>query len=151
MEHAGRPGAGRFQWSAGGWFGGQLGATIWLLLMGVVMMDRSSVVAGAAVVALGLVVNGFGVWLWRGRASREPYPAIQMLIAAAGVAALVATLLARAVGDDSAPPLALLLIFPALMGLFHLQEQASRKPSGSSAPDGGGPDSERGGASDRTG
>ncbi|MBW2313756.1 MAG: hypothetical protein JRH10_06160 [Deltaproteobacteria bacterium] len=132
MEIQAKPGPGRFQWSTGGWFGAQLGATLWLLLLGGLMLGqgRSS---GGVVLALGLLVNGLGVYLWSARGTREPYPAIQLFLGACSVVALASVLLASAsnpsTGASSAPSLPTLLVYPALMGVFHLQETASRKSS----------------------
>ena len=132
MEIQAKPGPGRFQWSAGGWFGAQIGATLWLLLLGGLMLGqgRSS---GGVVLALGLLMNGLGVYLWSARGTREPYPAIQLFLGACSVVALASVLLASAsnpsTGGSSAPSLPTLLVYPALMGVFHLQETASRKSS----------------------
>ena len=132
MEIQAKPGPGRFQWSAGGWFGAQIGATLWLLVLGGLMLGqgRSS---GGVVLALGLLMNGLGVYLWSARGTREPYPAIQLFLGACSVVALASVLLASAsnpsTGASSAPSLPTLLVYPALMGVFHLQETASRKSS----------------------
>jgi len=130
MEYQGKPGPGRFQWNVGGWFGAQVGATVWMLLLGGLMMGQGRA-SGAVVIALFLLVNGFGLYLWRGRHEREPYPAIQLLLGACTVTAVVSVLLASASNPSSdashAPSLPTLLIYPALMGLFHLQEQSARK------------------------
>ncbi|HKJ23596.1 MAG TPA: hypothetical protein VKB65_02150 [Myxococcota bacterium] len=133
MELQGKPGPGRFQWSRGGWFGAQIGATVWLLLLGVLMLDRGRS-SGAVVLALGLAVNGLGVWLWRARHEREPYPSIQILLGACAVAAVASVLLASTADLEGGftPSLPTLLVYPGLMAIFHLQEQAARKASGSS-------------------
>jgi hypothetical protein len=132
METQAKPGPGRFQWSRGGWFGAQVGATAWLILLGGMMLAQGRT-SGAVVLALGLFVNGLGFYLWHARASWEPYPAVQLLLGTCAVVALVSVLLASAstapAGDSSAPSLPTLLVYPALMAVFHLQEQSSRKSS----------------------
>jgi len=133
MEYQGKPGPGRFQWSRGGWFGGQLGATLWLLLLGGILLVHGRM-AGAVVLALGLAINGFGFYLWQARHRWEPYPAIQVFIGACALVAVVSILLASASNPsaeatDPIPSLPTLLIYPALMAVFHLQERSARKPS----------------------
>ena len=100
MEYQGRPGPGRFQWNRGGWFGAQLGATAWLLLLGAMMMAQGRT-SGAVVLAVGLAVNGLGLYLWNARNEREPYPAIQLLLGACAVAAVVSVLVASASNPSS--------------------------------------------------
>ena len=81
--------------------------------------------------AFGLGANAFGTWLWSRRETLAPYPAIQMLLAACGVAALL-TVLAL---SGTAPELGrgerlspwILLLFPGLMVTFHLRERAARR------------------------
>jgi len=130
MEYQGKPGPGRFQWNRGGWFGGQLGATLWLLLLGGILLAHGRT-AGGVVLALGLAINGFGFYLWRARHRFEPYPAIQVFIGGCALVAVVSILLASAAAEASEPipSLATLLIYPALMAIFHLQERSARKSS----------------------
>ena len=142
-EDQGKPGPGRFQWSRGAWFGAQVGATIWLVLLGVLMLAQGRI-SGALVLALGLAANGFGVWLWRERQTREPYPSIQIFLAAVAVIALVSVLVAGASDRSAAagatsftPSLPVLLVYPALMAILHFQERqerSARDSDGSEAP-----------------
>lgn len=130
MELQGKRGAGAFQWNRGGWFGSQIGATLWLVLLGGVFLVQSRPV-GALLVLCGVVPNLLGFALWRRRHSVSPYPAIQILIAVCGVGALVGMLALRIVGLDESesgmPSLWFLLMYPGLMLMFHLQEQAARR------------------------
>ncbi|MCP3985209.1 MAG: hypothetical protein GY723_12540 [bacterium] len=130
MEHQGRRGLGAFQWNRGGWFGSQLGATLWLILLGGLLLAQSRPVGGL-VVLCGLIPNLIGLALWRRRSSVSPYPAIQILIAVCGLGALVAMLGLRLFSlSQSSSELSsvwFLLIYPALMLAFHLQEQAARR------------------------
>lgn len=52
------------QWNAG-WFGLQLGGTLWLLIMALVLVGRSS--TAATVFGCFLIPNLFGTWLWFSR------------------------------------------------------------------------------------
>ncbi|MCP5055669.1 MAG: hypothetical protein GY937_02970 [bacterium] len=130
MELQGKRGAGAFQWNRGGWFGSQVGATLWLVLLGGVLLVQSQPVGGL-VVLCGVVPNLIGLALWRRRQSISPYAAIQILIAVCGCGALVAMVGIRVI----APPQVasetswvwFLLMYPGLMLMFHLQERAARK------------------------
>jgi len=123
--------SGRFQWNRGGWFGGQVGATLWLILLGglLVATDR---VGGWAVLSLGLLPNVVGCLMWRRRQRLSPYRALQELIALAGLCALVSMLILMR-SDVSLPSLQLpsslwfLLIYPGMMLVFHVQERAARR------------------------
>jgi hypothetical protein len=124
-------GTGRFHWNRGGWFGGQVGATLWLVLLGCLLMAQGRKV-GAVVLVLGLVPNFVGLALWRHRHRLSPYPALQLLIATAGISALVSmVVLWRLTGPVSSLQLPsslwFLLLYPGLMLVFHLQERAARK------------------------
>jgi len=104
-----------------------------MMLLGAMLLAQGRM-AGGGVLALALLPNGLGIYLWRSRREWEPYPAIQTLIGACALAAVVSVLLARASSPptdaaDPVPSLATLLIYPALMALFHLQERSARKPS----------------------
>ncbi|AGA28467.1 hypothetical protein [Singulisphaera acidiphila] len=83
------PGPGCFQWNRGGWFGGQLGSTVWMLVGGVVLVPYALDVA-CVWLACFAVANAIGAWLWRGRDRLPPYPALQALLATCGVSSLVA-------------------------------------------------------------
>lgn len=130
MELQGKRGAGAFQWNRGGWFGSQIGATLWLVLLGGVLLVQSRPVGGFLVVC-GVMPNLIGLALWRRRQSISPYPAIQILVAVCGFGALAAMLGLRVVGlaqpSSEMPSLWFLLMYPGLMLGFHLQEQAARR------------------------
>ena len=130
VELQGKAGTGAFQWNRGGWFGSQLGATLWLVLLGSVLLAQSRWVGGL-VVLFGLIPNLVGLLIWRRRHSVSPYPAIQALLAVCGLAALCAMLSIRAAGIAASsldlPSLWFLLMYPGLMLAFHLQERSARR------------------------
>jgi hypothetical protein len=132
MDRRAERAGGAFQWSRGGWFGGQLGATLWLVLLGVALLARSQPV-GIVLVVLGLVPNAVGLALWRRRDTLPPYPAVQILLAVCGVSAGLALLgvaLAGLPPSSAGPPSAwLLLMYPGLMAFLHLRERAARRAS----------------------
>jgi hypothetical protein len=84
-------GDGRFQWSTGGWFGGQLGGTSWLLVGAAVLSGPAPEVALVWLVCF-TVANVIGYALWARRDRLRPYPAIQSLMAVCGVCGVVAIL-----------------------------------------------------------
>lgn len=69
-------------WNAGGWFGGQIGATVWMLVAGVLTAFRHWP-AGLLVVALFAIPNALGWYFWRSR-RLSCYASSQWLIAVAG-------------------------------------------------------------------
>jgi hypothetical protein len=126
-----KDGTRRFQWNRGGCFGSQVGASLWLVLLGCLIMAQGRMV-GAAVLLFGLVPNLVGVALWRNRHRLSPYPALQLLVATAGISALVSLLILW--GSDGPvhslklpSSLWFLLVYPGVMLAFHLQERAARK------------------------
>jgi hypothetical protein len=144
-----RPGPGRFQWNTGGWFGGQIGCTAWLLAGAVVTAAQAPWVAALWVLCWALA-NSVGTVLWLRRDRVAPYPAVQGLLASCAAAGLLAVVILHASGLDDVrlgvqwrdgalglvnPPggtlrpvyAALLLGVPAMMGWFAIMEWASRR------------------------
>jgi len=131
MQDSNKRGPGQFQWNRGGWFGGQIGGTLWLILLGCALLSQGHLV-GAVALAFGLLSNVLGLLLWRRRRTLSPYPAIQILVGFCGLSGLISLL------AISASPTAeqtfqtsqnywYLLFFPGLMLMFHLQERTARK------------------------
>lgn len=121
-------GSGQFQWNRGGWFGSQIGATAWLILLGGLIVAQGELV-GAVAVVLGLLSNGLGLLLWRRRRTLSPYLAIQALVGICGLSALISLIAISAAGSsfETSQAFWYLLLFPAVMLMFHLQERAARK------------------------
>ncbi len=120
---------GAFRWSAG-WFGGLVGATAWIALMGVLLLFDAPRL-GALVLALAAVPNVVGIILWRMRERVRIYPAVQALIVVAGLAGLMAVVSLDVAGripvDPPTSPYWTLLVYPGVMLMFHLQNRAARK------------------------
>jgi hypothetical protein len=124
-----RHGDGAFQWNRAGWFGSQLGATLWPLLLGVAVLTHSKAL-GAELVVLALLPNAIGIHLWLRRHEIAPYPAIQILVAACGLSALLSLFVVARAGMSPSSlglPPGILPIYPALMLVFHLRERAARQ------------------------
>ena len=124
-----------FQWNLGGWFGSQVGSTLWLILMGSLLIPVDLQPA-LGVMACGVIPNLIGTWLWTQRSRMAPYPALQLLLALITLSALCAFLLLDYAGlmdhewNGTSWPgnggYFNLLIFPALMLVFHFRERAAR-------------------------
>jgi hypothetical protein len=82
-------GPGCFQWNAGGWFGGQIGSTLWMLVGGVPLAIYSATI-GITWLTCFAVANAAGTCLWMSRDRLRPYPAYQLLLLIIAVSGLVA-------------------------------------------------------------
>jgi hypothetical protein len=128
-----------FTWNLGGWLGSQLGGTLWILILGLLLVPRDF---GAGSVCLGVFVlcNLGGFLLWRSRQSLSAYAGLQGLLAIlfAGVVVVYVTLLLRGPSKPPEPgalvstslPLVVVVMFPALMLLFYLRERSVRRRDG---------------------
>jgi hypothetical protein len=125
------------QWNAGGWFGAQFGASIWILIAAAMSFphDRK---AAIVVMALFLFANLFGTGLWLRRDRINAYSAIQLLMPVLAISGLGAVVVLDRAGIYEAiqlgPPVSarstiaiLVLVFAALMILFHLIARNSNR------------------------
>ncbi len=71
-------------WSVGGWFGPQLGSTLWMFICAGLLTRENAAVA-LVVLLLGLLANGVGLMLWARRERLSIYSAMQFLIAVLAV------------------------------------------------------------------
>jgi fluoride ion exporter CrcB/FEX len=74
-------------WSVGGWFGGQLGATVWMLVAGILTAIRDYPI-GMFVVLLFAIPNVIGVVLWLSRRF-SCYVSTQLLMVVSGLCGLL--------------------------------------------------------------
>ena len=79
----------QMQWNIGGWLGGQLGGSVWMLVAGLLSFSEDPVAAGIVIVLFALA-NLIGTMLWRRRERLSPYAAIQMLLPVLGIFGLAA-------------------------------------------------------------
>ena len=116
------------QWNLGAWFGGQIGATCWMLVAGVLTLFRE-LTTGLLVVALFAAVNLVGWRLWRTR-RYSCYASTQIVIGLAGLFGLLTIYLLTRAGVwydiQSGSPVSpfstyvvLALTFGGLMLMFH--------------------------------
>lgn len=81
--------ADRMRWNLGGWLGGQLGGSCWMLVAGLLAMPADTK-AALTVLGLFLLANLAGWLIWRRRDSLSPYKGLQLLIPALGLTGIVA-------------------------------------------------------------
>jgi hypothetical protein len=128
-----------FSWNAGGWFGSQLGCTLWLLILGFVVLSKDSL--AAAVCLAGFVtLNAWGLSLWQRRERLSAYAGLQRFLLAASliIALVVVVLNGRGVSEPPTPgalvstylPYWSIAVAPALMLLFFLRERQVKRSQG---------------------
>lgn len=125
-----------FAWNAGGWFGAQIGSTLWLLILGAVLLPGDSLTAWACLSGF-LALNGWGWHLWHRRQHLGAHAALQRFLAAATavIAGVVALVNARGLSEPPAPgalvstqlPYWVVGVAPALMLVFYLRERGARR------------------------
>lgn len=84
-------------WSRGGWFGGQLGGTAWMLVAAVLSLGQAPR-AGLIVFSVFAAVNAAGLLMWRGRNRLSCYRATQILLLAIGIGSLATVYLLQSQG-----------------------------------------------------
>ena len=132
-----RKGPGAFQWNAGGWFGAQIGSTLWLLILGLVFIGQTKAEAGLSSLLAWAIANAVGLYLWSRRSSLAPFVAIEILLAVMGLSTLGAFLLIEHFNElagidarfssDPGKLYWLLALYPGLMVMFASQERAMRR------------------------
>jgi hypothetical protein len=118
----------RFGWTAGGWFGGQLGGTVWLFLLGVVTVPID-LLSGLVAFASFVVGNLWGVALWRRRQRLPAYSGLQLMwlgLVPVFAAAVVTT---RARAPSVMLPYWTIAVPLVLMAVFWLKQHGARRSS----------------------
>jgi hypothetical protein len=125
-----------FSWNAGGWFGSQVGCTAWLLILGVVLLSKDWLAAWVCVGGF-VVLNAWGLYLWRSREHLTAYAGLQRFLLATSViiALVVVAVNGRGVSEAPAPgalvstylPYWTIAVAPALMLLFFWQERQVKR------------------------
>ena len=79
----------QMRWNLGGWLGGQIGGSCWMLVAGLLSIPANT---NAAIAVLGLfaLANLLGWLIWRRRESFSPYKGLQMLIPVLGTTGIAA-------------------------------------------------------------
>jgi len=132
-----KEGSGKFQWNTVGWFGAQIGSTLWLLLLGMILLNKT-VIIGSIILLFFILPNMMGWIIWNERHRIDPYPAIQALMGVIGFSSLFAviildlssyiTKLEPGMRDSPKQAYGYLLIFPVLMIAFHFLNSKEKNP-----------------------
>lgn len=149
MTKQSRVGPGRFQWNTGGWFGTQLGSTVWLILAAAIQL-RGYPEARVIALSCFLVPNIFGLILFLNRNRVAPYPAIQWLIGVIGIVWVIALVYLNRSGlvQEIDPRLGygqwgfylVPVLLGGLMAIFHVMERNAVKKRKQNAESNVGPD-----------
>jgi hypothetical protein len=125
-----------FAWNAGGWFGAQLGSTLWLLILGLVLSRKDTLTASVCVASF-VVLNAWGLYLWRSRERLSAYAGLQRLLLGASViiALVVVVVNGRGLSEQPSPgalvstylPYWVIAVAPALMLLFFLWDRQVKR------------------------
>lgn len=78
----------KLEWNAGGWFGGQIGGTAWILVAAALSAFRD-ISTGLILLAIFAVPNIIGYMFWR-RQKYSCYAATQILVGLMGISGLLA-------------------------------------------------------------
>ncbi|MCB1608223.1 MAG: hypothetical protein KDI71_14735 [Xanthomonadales bacterium] len=125
-----------FHWRIGAWLGVQLGCTAWMLMMGLLLLKMDPLAAWTSL-AVFVLLNAWGAFLWQRRAVVSAYAGLQWLLAAVTVGFAVVVLTGNRAGaiQPRLPDYAVvsylphwaMLTPPALMLMFYLRERAFRR------------------------
>ena len=121
-----------FQWNAGAWFGTQLGCTLWMGVLGLVVLSKNPPAAIVCIVSF-LLLNSIGLYIWRRRANLNAYIAIQIFLAAVTMATAVIVVLLNRWGVaepaqagalvSTELPFWAIAVAPALMVMFFFRQR----------------------------
>ena len=125
------------RWNRGGWLGGQIGGSAWILLAGVLTLSKH-VLTSMAVIGLFAIVNGIGWVCWRRRDRLSAHAGIQVLLLTQGICGVATVYLLdraalfEAIQLGSTVPASttywlLILMVPGLMLMFYLRFGRSHK------------------------
>jgi len=89
--------SGQMRWHAGGWLGGQIGGSCWMLVAGLLSIPANRT---AAITVLGLfgLANLAGWLIWRRRDSLAPHKGLQMLVPVLGATGIAAVYVLESAG-----------------------------------------------------
>ncbi len=125
-----------FSWNAGGWFGSQVGCTLWLLILGFVLLAKDPPSGWLCLTGF-VLLNAWGLYLWRCRERLSPYAGFQRFLAVASMIIALVVVVANNRGVSAPPnpgslvstylPYWVIGLAPALMFLFFLRQRHSHR------------------------
>lgn len=92
-----------FQWDFGGWFGSQLGSTLWMLLAGSILLARVPL-AASVVIGIFLLVNALEFSLWQARARLSAHRGVQAQLWISGLGSIACLFALGRLGGFEALP-----------------------------------------------
>ena len=128
-------GTGGFQWNTGAWFGTQVGGTCWLFF-GTILFLSQTLLLAALWLGCFVMPNFVGTIIWMNRGRVDPYRALQALILVLSAFTTVALVSTDWLGflseldqrvKNPRRLYLLLLMYPAVMALFHFQNRVKWK------------------------
>jgi len=128
-----------FQWNAG-WFGGQVGGTLWLLIGGVLLVAGPAPLIGLVWLGSFVIANLFGLALWLMRGRLRVYPAMQLFLVTLAILSLANIVLADQSGHlpelgyprpfSPITAYGAWLVFPLISLVLYLTERFRSRPRG---------------------
>lgn len=117
-----------FGWSAAGWFGAQVGSTIWLLVLGLAMF-ADDLTSGALALAGFAGGNLWGLALWRRCDRLSAYSGLQWMMIGLLVVFAAVVLVTNARVPSILLPYWVIAVPLPLMAMFWMRQQAARGPN----------------------
>jgi len=117
-----------FGWNAGGWFGAQLGSTLWLLILGIVEI-RVDLAAGTVVLLCFALANLWGLALWRRRRRLSAYSGLQCMMVVLLVMFAAVVLISNACVPSITLPYWAMAVPLPLMAFFWVRQHPARPPN----------------------
>ena len=132
-----RSGQERFHWNAGGWFGGSIGGTAWMLPCGGIALLNGEVLVSVIVFGCFVATNLVAGYLWMSRETLPAFTGLMTLFATMAVSVPVAWLVVRYLASPKSleqmnMPLSsiwtviVVVSVPVIMLWFYLQHHSAR-------------------------
>ena len=119
-----------FIWNVGGWFGSQIGGTVWMLFGGLSLLF-SDLFSGLVCFGGFAVVNVMGCYLWHRREKMDPYVGFQRLLFTLAVVCPSISVVLYCRGFlTSRESILLIMIVPTLMTFLAFQNWAVKQRRG---------------------
>lgn len=115
-----------FEWNCG-WFGGQFGGSVWMLLGGISFLFWDAISASVCLSGF-VVLNAIGFHLWRSREKLPAYDGIQrLLLAMTAVYTLILVVMNRRIWVSTWEMCSGIALPPVMMLMFFLRERVVKQ------------------------